>query len=209
MIRRLLAGLLASLPAMLLASLTLIDAEEGAYYTRPCQITAAVFLAASFLFGLCIPRRQRADQFDSPSAIRKRCFTYPVLAWLLAVVVLFGLSFTPLVLGQDNGDGNNSYSDCWLFAISTSVAHSAVVVPLILLNSCLLAPLLGRDAQSRSESLNRSSVASGVGVLMLAGCGLLLLGFVAAFTSWLFAIGAVLLILAVIPVWFVGRRRHG
>ena len=147
MIRRLLAGVLASLPAVVLGSLIFATFEEGAYYTLPCQITAVVFFAASFLLGLCIPGRHRADQFDSRSAMRKRCFTYPILAWILAVLVLFGLSFTPLVLGQDNGDGNNGYSNCWLFAILSSVADSAIVVPLILLNSFLLALLLGRDAQ--------------------------------------------------------------
>jgi hypothetical protein len=162
--------------------------------------------------------------------IRKRCFTHPILAWILAVVVLFGLSFTPLVLGQDNGDGNNGYSDCWLFAILSSVADSAIVVPLILLNSFLLASLLGRRAQNRPESavntpvidlthltrrpnlerpISHSPVVSGVQALMLAACGLLWLGFVAAFASSLLAIGAVLLILGVISVWFAGRRKHG
>jgi hypothetical protein len=229
MVRRFLAGVLASLPAVVLGSLICATFEEGAYYTLPCQITAVVFLAASLLLGLCIPGWHGVDQFDSPSVIRKRCFTYPILAWILAVVVLFGLSFTPLVLGQDNGDGSNGYSDCWLFAILSSVADSAIVVPLILLNSFLLASLLGRDAQNRSEcaantpaidfahltrqpdlerSISHSPVASGIGVLMFAGCGLLLLGFVAAFASSLFAIVAVLLMLGVIPVCFMGRKKH-
>jgi hypothetical protein len=61
---------------------------------------------------------------------------------MLAVAVLFGLSFTPLVLGQDNGDGTNSYAMCLFFAISSSVVYSAIVVPVILLNSFVLSPLL-------------------------------------------------------------------
>jgi hypothetical protein len=146
MIRRLLAGALASLPAVVLGSVICATSEEGAYYTLPCQITAVVFLAASFLLGVCIPGRHGADPGESPSAIRQRCLTYPILAWTLAVVVLFGLSFTPLVLGQDNGDGNNGYSDCWLFAIFSSVAHSVIVAPPILLNSFAMPLLLlGRE----------------------------------------------------------------
>ena len=142
MTRRLLFAVLASLPAVLLGSLSFISFEEGDYYTRPWQIAAVVFFVASFLFGMSIPRRQRADEFDSSSTIRTRLFAYPALAWMLAVAVLFGLSFTPLVLGQDNGDGTNSYAMCLFFAISSSVVYSAIVVPVILLNSFLLSPLL-------------------------------------------------------------------
>ena len=140
--RRLLFAVLVSLPAILLGSLPFIFFEEGEYYTRPWQIAAVVFFVASFLFGLSMPGRQRADEFDSSSTIRTRLFAYPALAWMLAVAVLFGLSFTPLVLGQDNGDGTNSYATCLFFAISSSVAYSAIVVPVILLNSFLLLPLL-------------------------------------------------------------------
>ncbi len=61
---------------------------------------------------------------------------------MLAVAVLFGLSFTPLVLGRDNGDGTNSYTMCLFFAISSSVVYSSIVVPVILVNSFLLSPLL-------------------------------------------------------------------
>jgi hypothetical protein len=60
----------------------------------------------------------------------------------LRIADLFGLSFTPLVLGQDNGDGTNSYVMCLFFAISSSVAYSVIVVPVILLNAFLLSPLL-------------------------------------------------------------------
>ena len=140
--RRLLSAVLTSLPAILLGRLPFISFEEGEYYTRPWQIAAVVFFVVSFLLGLSIPGRQRADEFHSSSTIRTRLFAYPALAWILAVAVLFGLSFTPLVLGQDNGDGTNSYAMCLFFAISSSVAYSAIVVPVILLNSFLLSPLL-------------------------------------------------------------------
>ena len=84
----------------------------------------------------------------------------------------------------------------------------------------VLAPLLGRNAQRPSESdgntpvvdlahikrrahpmrpLTRSPVVCAIGVLMLAGCGLMLWGFVGALTSLLLGIGAVLLILRRVP----------
>ena len=67
---------------------------------------------------------------------------YPFLAWMLAVAVLFGLSFSPMVLGQDNGDGANGYAECVFFAVSSSIVYSGMRVLIILLNSMLLAPLL-------------------------------------------------------------------
>ena len=140
--RRLLFAVLTSLPAVLLGSLPFFFFDEGEYYTRPWQIAAVVFCVASFLLGLRIPERQRTDEFDSSSTIRTRLFVHPALAWMLTVAVLFGLSFTPLVLGQDNGDGRNSYPMCLIFAISSSVAYSAMVEPVILLNSFVLSPLL-------------------------------------------------------------------
>ena len=139
--RRLLSAVATSLPAMLLGCLPFVSFEEGEYYTRPWQIAAVVFFVSSFLFGLNLPDRQRAELHAS-SRIRTRLFVYPVVAWMLAVTVLFGLSFTPLVLGQDNGDGTNGYAMCLLFAISSSVVYSSIVVPVILLNSLLLSPLL-------------------------------------------------------------------
>ena len=67
---------------------------------------------------------------------------YTFLAWMLTVTVLFGLSFSPMVLGQDNGDGANGYPECLFFAVSSSVVYSGVVILIILLNSMLLAPVL-------------------------------------------------------------------
>ena len=100
MIHRTVSALLASLPAMLCTIPPFFYFEESEYYTRPWQIAAAVFLAASFLLGLRILVRQPTQEFESLSAMRKRLFAYPLVAWILAVAVLFGLSFTPLVLGQ-------------------------------------------------------------------------------------------------------------
>ena len=141
MIRHLLSAVLATLPAMLVASAVFMCFEEDAYYTRPWQVASIVFLAASFLLGLrCLARR--TEQPDSISTIRQRFIVYPFLAWMLAVLVLFGLSFTPMVLGQDNGDGANGYAECVFFAVSSSIVYSGMALLIILLNSMLLAPLL-------------------------------------------------------------------
>ncbi len=140
MIRYLLFVVLATLPAVLVAGV-FMDFQEDAYYTRPWQIASVVFLAASFLMALKSPPHA-LDKADSLAAIRQRLLVYPSLAWILAVAVLFGLSFSPMVLGQDNGDGNNGYAECWFFAVSSSIVYSGVVVLIIVLNSAVLAPLL-------------------------------------------------------------------
>lgn len=145
---RCLFAVLASLPAMIVGSMFFLGFEEDAYYTRPWQIAAVVFFVASFLFGLNIPV-QRADQRDSLTAIRVRFFVYPCLAWTLAVAVLFVLSFTPMVLGQENGDGTNNFANCVIFAIFSSCVYSGLAITVILLNSLLvgisLAPLQAKQ----------------------------------------------------------------
>ena len=141
MIRYLLSAVLATLPAMLFASVVFLNFEEDAYYTRPWQVASIVFLAASLLLGLKFAARP-THELDSISAIRRRFLVYTFLAWMLTVTVLFGLSFSPMVLGQDNGDGANGYPECLFFAVSSSVVYSGVVILIILLNSMLLAPVL-------------------------------------------------------------------
>ena len=106
MIRCFLSAVLTALPAMLFAGLVFSCFEQDAYYTPPWQIASIVFLAASLVLGLIFPARP-TEQYDSNSAIFQRFVAYPALAWMLAVAVLFGLSFTPMVLGQDNGDGRD------------------------------------------------------------------------------------------------------
>ena len=141
MIRYLLTAVLATLPASMFAGIVFVSFDDGAYYTRPWQIAAVVYLVASFLLGLRIPARPPADELDAASRIRQRFFVYPVLAWILAVAILFVLSFTPLVLGQDNGDGANGYPECLFFAISSSTVYSGFVLLVISLNSLLVTPL--------------------------------------------------------------------
>ena len=141
MIRYLLSAILATLPAMLFASAVFLNFEEDAYYTRPWRVASVVFLAASLLLGLKFAARPM-NKLDSISAIRRRFMVYPFLAWTLAVAVLFGLSFSPMVLGQDNGDGANGYPECLFFAVSSSIVYSGFVILIILLNSMLLAPVL-------------------------------------------------------------------
>ena len=104
-------------------------------------------MAASFLLGLKFVARSN-DSIDSRSTIRQRFIVYPVLAWILAVAVLFGLCFTPMVLGQDNGDGTNGYFEALFFAVLSSVVYSGFVLMLIFLNS-LLPPQLLRVLPNR------------------------------------------------------------
>ncbi len=141
MIRYLLSAILATLPAMLFASTVFFSFEEDAYYTRPWQVASIVFLAASLLLGMKFAARP-TNELDSISTIRQRFMVYPFLGWMFAVAVLFGLSFSPMVLGQDNGDGANGYAECMFFAVSSSIVYSGFVILIILLNSMLLAPVL-------------------------------------------------------------------
>ncbi len=141
MIRCFLSAVLTAIPAMLFASLVFTCFEPDEYYTPPWQIASVVFLAASFVLGL-IFSAPPTEQHDSNSAIVQRFFACPALAWMLAVAVLFGLSFTPMVLGQDNGDGANGYTECMLFAVLSSTIYSGIVLMIMLLNAVLLAPLL-------------------------------------------------------------------
>ncbi len=141
MIRRLLSAVVATLPAMLFATVVFMTFEQDAYYTRPWQIASMVFLVASFLLGLKFVARS-ASELDSISAVRFRLIAGPFLAWVLAVAILFGLSFTPLVLGQDNGDGSNGYAECLFFAVLSSFLYSGFVMLTIIVNSLLPARFL-------------------------------------------------------------------
>jgi len=142
---RLISGFLTLLTALPLGSLAFIGSDKDKYYTLPWQIAAIVFVSASFLFGQISFGRQRADEFVSSTEIRRRFFWSVTWAWILGVAVLFALSFTPLVLGQDNGDGSNGIDLCIFFAIASSLVYSGISVPYIFVSSILFAPLMKRN----------------------------------------------------------------
>lgn len=62
-------------------------------------------------------------------------FTVGSLSWAISFVGLAIINFSPLCLGQDNGDGYNYLGNCVLLTIIWPVFNSIFMLPFILLSS--------------------------------------------------------------------------
>ena len=79
-----------------------------------------IFIGSNVILGLILPTWMHGGKFDY------HClwlFFAGGLAWLIALLSLALLNITPLWVGQDNGDGMNSYSLCFLYAVLITLVY--------------------------------------------------------------------------------------
>jgi len=128
---RLLTCLFSSLPAFLFGAcaLTLLRDE---YYWTSYVIIALIYISASLLLGRSLPAWLHGGKFDYPWLW---LFTAGGLAWLIALLSLALLNFSPLCVGQDNGDGSNNYSLCVLYTVLLTFVCSPIELVLITLSA--------------------------------------------------------------------------
>jgi hypothetical protein len=123
--------LIMMIPALPLFALSIIPEYWGKIYFY----WGLAFTILSFVLTLLLVRKSIANQSKDLS-IRKFFFC-GLFAWLLSIVVLALINLSPLCLGQNNGDGTNSFDMCILLTFIWLVLMSLFVLPLIYFSSWL------------------------------------------------------------------------
>lgn len=136
---RLLSGTFVSLPALLVGAWAVTSIGDE-YYRPAYLIGCAVFLGASFVLGFLLGPRSRSIRFW-------QAWVWLVVlgatAWLIALAALGLLNLTPLCVGQDNGDGNNSFGQCVSYTILVAIVYSPLVLTLLALSAAAGGALIG------------------------------------------------------------------
>jgi len=125
------SALVTALPATALWIL-ISKTMAGEYFGKTYLIVSGIFLAVSFALGFLIPAIAPSHWKHHPSLW---IFSQGVLAWLMAVLVLAVLNFSPLCIGQENGDGTNNITQCMMQTVMVPIAFS----PLEFILLCLTA----------------------------------------------------------------------
>jgi len=128
---RTLSGLFSAIPVFLFGAcaLTLFGEE---YYWTSYVIMTLIFFGSSVILGLLLPTCMHGGHFDYPWLW---LFIAGGLAWLVALLTLSLLNITPLCVGQNNGDGTNSYSLCVLYIVLATLVYSPVELVLLALSA--------------------------------------------------------------------------
>ncbi len=92
-----------------------------------------IFTILSFIFSYRSTRC--ATDYPAKSPTTHNFFLNGILAWSISFIALGIINFSPLCLGQNNGDGNNTVGICIFYTIIWPVFMSITVVPLIYLAS--------------------------------------------------------------------------
>ena len=132
---RFFSGFVTVLPSLVFWMLISVSAGSD-YFGKVYFIVSGVFLAVSFLLGFFIPTLAPAHRKRHPILW---FFGQGLLAWLVAILALGLVNFTPLCVGQDNGDGNNDFALCLVQTVMVAIVFS----PLEFILLCLTAPPCG------------------------------------------------------------------
>jgi hypothetical protein len=127
----LLNSLFSALPAFLFGVLVLTLSRDE-YYWLTYAIMSLVFISASVILGLILPTKMQYGCFNYPWLW---LFIAGGLAWLIALLSLALLNFTPLCVGQENGDGTNNLSLCAMYTLLVVFLYSPVEFVLLTLSA--------------------------------------------------------------------------
>ncbi len=109
-----------------------------------------------FLFLICafsFVTSRKAAQQPVKKLSTGRLFFNGCAAWAFSFLVLAVVIFSPLCLGQDNGDGTNDFSLCIVYTLIWPLFMSVQIVPLIFLTSWV-SSMLWSLKLSRANRLN-------------------------------------------------------
>ena len=91
-----------------------------------------IIISTSLLLGQILPAWLHGGRFEYPWLW---LFITGGLAWLIALLSLALLNNTPLCVGQNNGDGTNSYSLCVLYTVLVTLVYSSFELVLLALSA--------------------------------------------------------------------------
>jgi hypothetical protein len=115
------------LPATLFLAYVLSMGEE--YFAPIYLMSAAAFLLSSIALAT-YNLRHYAEFIEAPQA---KLFFSMLFSWLVALFLLGFLNLTPLCVGQDNGDGVNTFQDCTINTVAGGTLYTIGMLFLILL----------------------------------------------------------------------------
>ena len=117
----------------------------GNYYEITYLLVSYVFLAVSFVLGFFVPVLLPAHWKRYPILW---LLGQGLLAWLASILALTVLNFTPLCIGQENGDGTNNISLCMAQTVMVPSAYSPLECTLLCLTALPFGLLFKRLVKS-------------------------------------------------------------
>ena len=132
---RLISSFFTVLPAFVFFAWFLRSGWIGREYWWETYMTVLIILMlSSLLFG-----------FGFPALFLKLRLRYPwlwiliqgLLAWTAALFVLGLLNLTPLCIGQDNGDGNNSFAMCNFMTALSGIVYTPLYLGMLVISSLI------------------------------------------------------------------------
>ena len=111
-------------PSFLLISFFL----SSEYWGRIYGLWGLIFCILCFILTFFSLSPENSNEARSIS----RLFSIGSLSWVISCVGLAIINFSPLCLGQDNGDGHNNIGNCVLLTIIWPVYNSTFIFPSIL-----------------------------------------------------------------------------
>jgi hypothetical protein len=132
---RLVSAICSSLPGILFLTLFLGSSLLGRDYWWGTYLTVlCVLVICGLAFG-----------FTLPPIFQKLGLRHPwtwillqgLLAWIAALIVLALLNLSPLCVGQNNGDGNNTLGMCMFMTVLSGTVYSPVYLGLLVLSAMI------------------------------------------------------------------------
>ena len=131
LIFRSITGVFTALPAFLFGACAIVLFRDE-YYWPIYAIMSLIFIGVSGMLGLKLPTRIHNGKFEYPWLW---LFITGGLAWLIALLSLALLNLTHLCVGQNNGDGTNTYSLSVMYTMMVTLVYSPVELVLLTLSS--------------------------------------------------------------------------
>ena len=124
---RIITSIVMTAPSLLLIVFFFSQEYWGRIYGLWGLIYAAISFILMFFFLF-------SNESNGVKTIPK-IFSVGSLSWVISFAGLAIINFSPLCLGQNNGDGHNSLADCVLLTLIWPVFNSIFMIPLILFAS--------------------------------------------------------------------------
>jgi len=115
------------------------------YYWPTYGYMGLSFFLTSLILGLILPTLFQGNKYYYP-------WLWVIIAggvtWFVALAVFALLNFTPLCIGQNNGDGIDDIALCKMYTVLISLVYSPVALIIITSNAIICGKILGREMNS-------------------------------------------------------------
>jgi len=126
LIKAIVLGFIFSLGAIPVVVYTFQTGRGVYFYFITYKIMSIVLLIMHFVFGCHTYFRLNAH--ETLESHWRKYFICGLMSWLVTIIVLAILNYTPLCIGQENGDGYNDIFTCTLGTIGNSLVFTPRVL---------------------------------------------------------------------------------